>query len=127
RAGRASLLGVTPVEVPDALEAHQAGEGVEGIEGILVAGGRALLQDGAVDRLHRLAGGEESRSREDRDPVADLLEARARKDGRASALDHVRDQRSVDRSEEHTSELQSRENLVCRLLLELNKRYAIIV
>src|SRR5690606_40433703 len=25
---------------------------------------------------------------------------------------------SVDRSEEHTSELQSRENLVCRLLLE---------
>src|SRR5690606_41754859 len=31
--------------------------------------------------------------------------------------------RSVDtRSEEHTSELQSRENLVCRLLLEKKKR-----
>src|SRR5690606_39314336 len=29
-----------------------------------------------------------------------------------------RDGRSVRRSEEHTSELQSRENLVCRLLLE---------
>src|SRR5436309_12538610 len=32
-----------------------------------------------------------------------------------------------DRSEEHTSELQSRENLVCRLLLEkkkYNKRYS---
>src|SRR5690606_39984182 len=28
----------------------------------------------------------------------------------------------VERSEEHTSELQSRENLVCRLLLEKNKR-----
>src|SRR5690606_39771658 len=28
----------------------------------------------------------------------------------------------VVRSEEHTSELQSRENLVCRLLLEKNKR-----
>src|SRR5690606_39469497 len=28
----------------------------------------------------------------------------------------------VDRSEEHTSELQSRENLVCRLLLEKKKR-----
>src|SRR5690606_40184193 len=28
---------------------------------------------------------------------------------------------SVDRSEEHTSELQSRENLVCRLLLEKKK------
>src|SRR5690606_39746234 len=29
------------------------------------------------------------------------------------------------RSEEHTSELQSRENLVCRLLLEKKKRYLI--
>src|SRR5690606_40724292 len=28
---------------------------------------------------------------------------------------------NVDRSEEHTSELQSRENLVCRLLLEKKK------
>src|SRR3977135_4582871 len=30
--------------------------------------------------------------------------------------------RNVCRSEEHTSELQSRYNLVCRLLLEKNKR-----
>src|SRR5215475_16070702 len=30
--------------------------------------------------------------------------------------------RQVDRSEEHTSELQSRENLVCRLLLEKKKK-----
>ena len=29
---------------------------------------------------------------------------------------------SVDRSEEHTSELQSRTNLVCRLLLEKKKK-----
>src|SRR5690606_11035606 len=29
----------------------------------------------------------------------------------------------LDRSEEHTSELQSRENLVCRLLLEKKKQY----
>src|SRR5690606_41652011 len=29
---------------------------------------------------------------------------------------------SVERSEEHTSELQSRENLVCRLLLEKKKQ-----
>src|SRR5690606_37090393 len=28
---------------------------------------------------------------------------------------------NIDRSEEHTSELQSRENLVCRLLLEKKK------
>src|SRR5690606_39883584 len=32
---------------------------------------------------------------------------------------------SNDRSEEHTSELQSRENLVCRLLLENKKRTTI--
>src|SRR5690606_40689868 len=30
-------------------------------------------------------------------------------------------QQGADRSEEHTSELQSRENLVCRLLLEKKK------
>src|SRR5690606_41667801 len=30
------------------------------------------------------------------------------------------------RSEEHTSELQSRENLVCRLLLEKNKKHTAI-
>src|SRR5437660_2491503 len=31
--------------------------------------------------------------------------------------------RNVDRSEEHTSELQSRGHLVCRLLLEKKKTY----
>src|SRR5690606_41845957 len=31
-------------------------------------------------------------------------------------------ERRVERSEEHTSELQSRENLVCRLLLEKKKK-----
>src|SRR5690606_40109625 len=31
-------------------------------------------------------------------------------------------ERPLDRSEEHTSELQSRENLVCRLLLEKKKK-----
>src|SRR5258708_17643659 len=31
--------------------------------------------------------------------------------------------RSVDRSEEHTSELQSPDHLVCRLLLEKKKKY----
>src|SRR5690606_40442920 len=34
-------------------------------------------------------------------------------------VDHL--QLTADRSEEHTSELQSRENLVCRLLLEKKK------
>src|SRR5436309_16103656 len=37
------------------------------------------------------------------------------------ALGH-RDAESPSRSEEHTSELQSRENLVCRLLLEKIKK-----
>src|SRR3712207_7557839 len=32
---------------------------------------------------------------------------------------------SQDRSEEHTSELQSRQYLVCRLLLEKKKKYSI--
>src|SRR5690606_40919841 len=40
----------------------------------------------------------------------------------AQPLDFVQ----ADRSEEHTSELQSRENLVCRLLLE-KKKYILIL
>src|SRR5690606_41503646 len=43
----------------------------------------------------------------------------------ASPLSQVQEIRLVDlggRSEEHTSELQSREKLVCRLLLEKKKR-----
>src|SRR3712207_6925177 len=41
---------------------------------------------------------------------------------RASQLGLV-DRRHGDRSEEHTSELQSRQYLVCRLLLEKKKTY----
>src|SRR6266478_1377916 len=36
-------------------------------------------------------------------------------------------QASIDRSEEHTSELQSQSNLVCRLLLEKKKKKKIII
>src|SRR2546430_5928155 len=39
----------------------------------------------------------------------------------------VRARHGVDRSEEHTSELQSQSNLVCRLLLEKKKKYANVV
>src|SRR3712207_8908708 len=35
--------------------------------------------------------------------------------------------RPVDRSEEHTSELQSRQYLVCRLLLEKKKTYRLAI
>src|SRR5258708_39232104 len=45
----------------------------------------------------------------------------ARGDGRiARAMDHRRD--AQHRSEEHTSELQSPDHLVCRLLLEKKKK-----
>src|SRR5438093_9905145 len=41
----------------------------------------------------------------------------------AAARVHRRAARSRSRSEEHTSELQSLTNLVCRLLLEKKKKY----
>src|SRR5690606_41642722 len=40
----------------------------------------------------------------------------------APPVQHLRHRVDVGRSEEHTSELQSRENLVCRLLLEKKKQ-----
>src|SRR5437588_9649494 len=42
-----------------------------------------------------------------------------------SAVERRLDQRRVDRSEEHTSELQSHSDLVCRLLLEKKKNEAL--
>src|SRR3712207_6269001 len=42
-------------------------------------------------------------------------------DGRAVGVDQIQDP-VLDRSEEHTSELQSRQYLVCRLLLEKKKQ-----
>src|SRR2546430_12491824 len=48
-----------------------------------------------------------------------------RHEGCAVELRHAsghRDTRDVHRSEEHTSELQSQSNLVCRLLLEKKKK-----
>src|SRR2546422_4898807 len=48
--------------------------------------------------------------------VGDAREARAEALGRQQVVD------PVDRSEEHTSELQSRLHLVCRLLLEKKKK-----
>src|SRR2546427_1810564 len=51
-------------------------------------------------------------------------EAAERVEGRASTKENVQQARAVPaqhRSEEHTSELQSQSNLVCRLLLEKKK------
>src|SRR5690606_42150797 len=47
---------------------------------------------------------------------------RSSTDAHRNPHDPRRDGRVDRRSEEHTSELQSRENLVCRLLLEKKKR-----
>src|SRR2546430_9990461 len=44
----------------------------------------------------------------------------------AAELLHVGDQRDHHRSEEHTSELQSQSNLVCRLLLEKKKKTQVL-
>src|SRR5690606_39911342 len=44
-----------------------------------------------------------------------------RRVGKTVMMFHTIDQLINERSEEHTSELQSRENLVCRLLLEKKK------
>src|SRR2546430_17037564 len=71
-------------------------------------------------------------SAHERRPVALLARlAERRLDGRAVVAGHVADDapavgleagRGVVRSEEHTSELQSQSNLVCRLLLEKKKK-----
>src|SRR5690606_41399329 len=67
---------------------------------------------------HRAPGLGEVRRRRVAHPAVDLhLRATVRlRVVRRTHLPHL------DRSEEHTSELQSRENLVCRLLLEKKKK-----
>src|SRR6266496_6337755 len=81
----------------------------------------------ANDVVHGLDGGELSGQRVP-GALEDLLDAQRRRIGEdlldrtagrgAGVLDRVRRRR---RSEEHTSELQSRRDLVCRLLLEKKK------
>src|SRR5690625_5979404 len=51
-------------------------------------------------------------------PIVDLL---FHQSGTASPPNHLRSSQCSVRSEEHTSELQSRGHLVCRLLLEKKK------
>src|SRR5690606_39283476 len=60
-----------------------------------------LPQDRAADRAERFAGYRDKRT--------------------AEAIAQAERYEEAPRSEEHTSELQSRENLVCRLLLEKKK------
>src|SRR2546430_13450164 len=65
---------------------------------------RSLRLDGDVEVRRRLVGDDEPRPSRQRDRAND-------------ALPHA----AAHRSEEHTSELQSQSNLVCRLLLEKKK------
>src|SRR5437870_9054383 len=76
-----------------------------------------------ADRARRAAGRSRARGLRRRGPVVGA-DGRCRR-GRVVALaDHGRDVRdtTASRSEEHTSELQSRGHLVCRLLLEKKKK-----
>src|SRR3712207_8953482 len=60
------------------------------------------------------------------DRQQDLFHDRAQAAGTGAALDRLlRDRLEGVRSEEHTSELQSRQYLVCRLLLEKKKPFSI--
>src|SRR2546430_10235634 len=52
--------------------------------------------------------------------------SRAPSDGRRRVQCRSRGRRPIVRSEEHTSELQSQSNLVCRLLLEKKKKIKLI-
>src|SRR2546427_5375044 len=63
--------------------------------------------------------------RSGRDEASDALDGLGDERGNRAAgpgLDQVFDVVSAGRSEEHTSELQSQSNLVCRLLLEKKKK-----
>src|SRR5690606_40649997 len=102
------LVTGTPPTVPDTLSLHDALPICRRRE--RAGGGSSAYRARNAARDDRLV----PRSRVER-------RGRARHGGgwRQAAVDRGR------RSEEHTSELQSRENLVCRLLLEKkkNKRY----
>src|SRR5690606_40717383 len=84
-----------------------------------------LFRSGGRDRQRRLSAGRWDRDHQ-QPALAALAEGIARGPRPAG---RARDQRlrgrgqcgGPPRSEEHTSELQSRENLVCRLLLEKKK------
>src|SRR5690606_41932556 len=69
------------------------------------------------------AGRRDTRTSRGRRRRAVWRRSRGRRRGWACgrAISCARGGRRADRSEEHTSELQSRENLVCRLLLEKKK------
>src|SRR5688572_32456203 len=82
---------------------------------VLVVAAESLGANAKVSTLVQLA----RRAKHDLICVSDA-DVRAPEDFLANAIAPLRDS-TVGRSEEHTSELQSQSNLVCRLLLEKKK------
>src|SRR5207302_3859071 len=60
--------------------------------------------------------------RDDQNGIAEILPQKSRRDDAEKRQKENQNRQFKNRSEEHTSELQSRENLVCRLLLEKKKK-----
>src|SRR6266550_5780924 len=58
-------------------------------------------------------------------PYTTLFRSALELEGGDADLRHLPEERGERRSEEHTSELQSRLHLVCRLLLEKKKKFKI--
>src|SRR5690606_39547315 len=86
--------------------------------------GKSLKQDNATiaDKLKEITGIEERRYAQNDQVTSDLGFIAAQNAIENSGIDpETLDYIIFARSEEHTSELQSRENLVCRLLLEKKK------
>src|SRR2546422_7527045 len=81
---------------------------------------QVLVHDpGCPERYHQLLAGPEPVPHVDTAAVAECRDGASRRGvQRIEELLH----RDEDRSEEHTSELQSRLHLVCRLLLEKKKK-----
>src|SRR2546430_8744224 len=71
--------------------------------------------------IYRSSGGQSAPARAAILPLAQGC-AEAAIDDRTLLHRHRHRQRGLERSEEHTSELQSQSNLVCRLLLEKKKK-----
>src|SRR2546428_3476259 len=84
----------------------------------------ALAVEPPCGQLFELAGGAHPRHRRlavDLEPDRPLLDHGRVGEHAAAAITRLARGVSLDRSEEHTSELQSRSDLVCRLLLEKKK------
>src|SRR5690606_39279352 len=83
------------------------------LAGAIIARTRGLREDSPVQTLEDAIDDVLTLARQHRATEPDLA---------VIVIDSVRRDVPPERSEEHTSELQSRENLVCRLLLEKKKK-----